>query len=300
MGPKINDVEVKFNVEDSFVLAALPYRKASYQRAEEAQENEESPQVRSDEPAIIEHTDVGGPLRVSTRARFSYELDRYNKNALLIFEGNTTDVNLSTEDDADESDDMSTKFKRTFEQYRFEVEVHSNLNDDEIASTCDRFFQQDFTDYGCVAVMMLAKTRRGIVETSHSPRSEFGVMRYMSDLLPPTLRDKPTIYIVQTEGYYLVPRARIWSTLPQDNLEFRLLVPNVSSPDARGQRSSGACLLKHIHEKLTSLGDQTDFCTLLQDAVNEFVYQTPTLHGQPFRLYSSLTKELRLVRTPEP
>ncbi|XP_035440199.2 uncharacterized protein LOC118269278 [Spodoptera frugiperda] len=302
MGPKMQQIEVQLSVEDSFVTAALPYNKAEYQKVEESTNRvSENSEDRSEEPSVSVSGELEedlDPVRISTRARYSYELDRYNKHAMLIFEGNSSDAG-SQFDDEDPSDDVSAKFKETFEKFHFEVTIYKDLNDDEIASTCERFFQRDFTDYGCVAVMMLPKTREGVVETCHTPKSEFGVMRYMADLMPPTLQDKPKIYIVQTEGYYVIPRARVWSTLPQDNLEFRLCVPIVSTPDICGRRSKVTCLLEYIHEKISTLGDQVDLQTLLSDSVNEFIRTTQLFDFPLPGFYSSLTKELRFVRKPE-
>ncbi|KAF9408969.1 hypothetical protein HW555_011519 [Spodoptera exigua] len=303
MGPKMQEIEVKFTVEDSFVTAALPYNRAKYQKVEDNDTHvPERPEDRSVEPTVSEDLEEDSdPVRISTRARYSYELDRYNKNAMLIFEGNSSDdAGISFDDeDGSQSDDVSAKIRQTFEKFHFEVTIYKDLNDEEIANTCERFFQRDFTDYGCVAVMMLPKTRDGIVETCHTPKSEFGVMRYMSDLMPPTLQDKPKIYIVQTEGCYVIPRARVWSTLPQDNLEFRLCVPIVSAPDISGRTSKVCCLLEYIHEKISSLGDQVDLQTLLSDSVSEFI-RTTQLYDFPLPgFYSSLTKELRFVRKPE-
>lgn len=59
---------------------------------------------------------------------------------MLIFEGNASDVAFQYRDDDDppHHNDMSMKFKRTFEKFRFEVNVYRNLTDEEIASTCER------------------------------------------------------------------------------------------------------------------------------------------------------------------
>ncbi|KAJ8731667.1 hypothetical protein PYW07_004831 [Mythimna separata] len=304
--PKVEEIEVNFTIEDraNFVVCAMPFNKASYQKAEE---NKKDSEVSEPEdggvrvvPSVNEVLEEVDPLRVSTMARYSYELDRYTKNAMLIFEGNASDIAFenSDEDAPPKAEDMSMKFKETFEKFRFEVHIHRNLTDEEIASTCERFFQRDFSEYGCVAVMMLAKIRDGIVESSHTPNSEHGVLRYMSDLAPPTLQDKPKIFIVQTEDYYVIPRARVWSTLPQDNLEFRLAVPIVSSPDPLGRRTKVYCLLEHIYKKINRLGDQTDLQTIFTDSINEYV-RTSEFCVVP-GYYSTLTKELRLFRTPEP
>ncbi|KAJ8721801.1 hypothetical protein PYW08_004203 [Mythimna loreyi] len=301
--PVMQEIEVDFTNKDSVLVCAMPFNKANYQRAEEKTENSESDNPENGGvrgvPSASEDAEEVDPLRVSTMARYSYELDRYKKNAMLIFEGNASDVAFesSEEDDPPQADDMSIKFKETFEKFRFEVTIHRNLTDEEIASTCERFFQRDFTEYGCVAIMMLAKIRDGIVESSHTPNSEHGVLQYMSDLAPPTLQDKPKIFIVQTEDYYVIPRARVWSTLPQDNLEFRLAVPIVSSPDPRGKRSKVYCLLEHIYKKINRLGDQTDLQTIFTDSINEYV-RTSEFCVVP-GYYSTLTKELRLFRTPE-
>lgn len=44
---------------------------------------------------------------------------------------------------------------------------------------------------------MLPKINDGYVESYHTPNSEFGVLRYLSDLYTPTLKGKPIIYIIQ-------------------------------------------------------------------------------------------------------
>lgn len=65
---------------------------------------------------------------------------RYSKNALLIFEGNASDIAFKDGggNTPPAADDTSTKFKHTFEKFRFEVNVYRNLTDEEISSTCER------------------------------------------------------------------------------------------------------------------------------------------------------------------
>lgn len=301
--PIMQEIEVNYTMEDSVVVCALPFNKACFQKVEEKLEDSSSTDpedgsVRS-VPSTGEDSEDLDPVRVSTTSRYSYELDRYKKNAMIIFEGNASDdaFDYSEKATPPQADDMSMKFKQTFEKFRFEVNVYRNMTDEEIASICERFFQQDFTEYGCVAVMMLANIKDGIVASCHTPNSEHGVMRYMSDLAPPTLQEKPKIFIVQTENCYVIPRARLWSTLPQDNLEFRLAVPIVASTDAHGRRSRVYCLLDYIYKKINRSAEENDLQRILTDSINEYVRTSEFCIET--RYYSTLTKELRLFRTPE-
>ena len=76
--PKMQEIEVEYTIKDSVVVCALPYNKAGYQRAEETPSDPVNPgdgYVRNVRSNSVESVEVD-PLRVSTRARFSYELDR--------------------------------------------------------------------------------------------------------------------------------------------------------------------------------------------------------------------------------
>ncbi|CAH0585965.1 unnamed protein product [Chrysodeixis includens] len=234
---------------------------------------------------------------VSTKARYTYELDRYSKNAMLIFEGtdnaDTTENNF--QNGLPHNNDLSSRLKETFEKYRFEVEIHRGLKDHEIASTCDTFFQRDFTEYGCVGIIMLPKVNDGYVESYHTPKSEFGVLPYLSDLYTPTLEGKPIIYIIQTESCYVVPQARVSSRIPQDILEFRIPVP-ITTPDVKTTIVS--CLLEYVNTEIARLGDKTDLYTILKDSVKEFT-RSGQHYDVPVGFYSSLTKELWLAHTQE-
>lgn len=59
------------------------------------------------------------------------------------------------------------------------------------------------------------------------------------------------------------------------------------------------CLLEHIYKKINLLGDQTDLQTILSDTSIEYTRTSEFTIPTCF-LTSTFTKELRLVRTPEP
>lgn len=78
MGPKMQEIEVDYNIEKSAVVCALPYNKARYQKPEEKPKETENTENEfvSNVPSISDDSEDELPLRISTRARISYELDR--------------------------------------------------------------------------------------------------------------------------------------------------------------------------------------------------------------------------------
>lgn len=78
--PIMQEIEVNHIVKESVVVCAMPFNKACFQQAEEKLEDSPSPDpgdgsVRSVPSTGVDSEEVD-PVRVSTSARYSYELDR--------------------------------------------------------------------------------------------------------------------------------------------------------------------------------------------------------------------------------
>ncbi|XP_073947404.1 uncharacterized protein [Choristoneura fumiferana] len=141
--------------------------------------------------------------RITTRARITYELDRFRKNAMLMFvqilsdpPGGCRIIELTNQD--------VTELVKTFTSFRFEVDVHTDLTCSQLDQKCQEFFQRDFRQYGAVVVMVLSfDGTNGQLSALDGRFSESIILRHLTDYLNPTLHAKPKIYITEVDFAYL-------------------------------------------------------------------------------------------------
>lgn len=151
-------------------------------------------------------------LLLNTRAlskfAMTYELEKFEKNALMIFNQENVDGHqrrLGTEKDVE-------SLTRTFENFGFEVVEHKDLTKDEVFRELKTFTDRDFTDYGCVAVAVLTHgSNDGLLRAKDQQYSEIEIINHFKVLNRPTLVTKPKIIIIQAcRGTKIVPGAPVF------------------------------------------------------------------------------------------
>lgn len=125
------------------------------------------------------------------RFRYTYELERYSHNAMLIITNDLTpEINITVQ-----------RLKTTFEKFRFQAEVIFELRDIDIYRRCDEYFRRDFRSYGALAVLVIPK--------KFSVSNEYNIIleSYITqNFRMPTLKDKPVIYIAADYGIFTIKR----------------------------------------------------------------------------------------------
>lgn len=137
------------------------------------------------------------PFNEKALSRFAptYELEKYKKHALIIF--NQEDI-----DDKPRHGTISDvgALTNTFEKLGFEVKenVHHDLTKEEIFQKLDKFMKQDYTEYGCVGVAVLTHgSRYGRLRAQDKQYSEMEIINRFKGHNKPTLVTKPKFLIIQ-------------------------------------------------------------------------------------------------------
>lgn len=130
-----------------------------------------------------------------SRFAATYELEKYKKHALIIF--NQEDI-----DDKPRHGTISDveALTSTFEKFGFEVKdnVHHDLTKEKIFQKLDEFMKRDYTEYGCVGVVVLTHgSRYGRLRAHDIQYSEVEIINHFKVHNKPTLVTKPKFLIIQ-------------------------------------------------------------------------------------------------------
>ncbi|CAG9792807.1 unnamed protein product [Diatraea saccharalis] len=124
----------------------------------------------------------------------TYELEKFSKNVLLIF--NQENVNGYRQRYGTEQD--VTELERTFSNFGFDVIKRHDFTKKEIEKELKEFCSQDFTDYGCVGVVVLTHgTYNGLIRAKDDQYSELLILDYLKGDKQSTLITKPKLVIIQ-------------------------------------------------------------------------------------------------------
>lgn len=199
-----------------------------------------------------ENREVETNSRVRTKHRTTYELDRYVKNAMLVF----------YYDSYPGSKDTAVKVKNTFEKFRFEVEAHCNATGDQVRAICETFFQKDFEEYGAVAVIVVGmRNDEGAFITPGSCFAKSDIQNHFDKY---SLRLKPKIFLTQSHD--------IWfgTDLVNNLLTLNQFEMHLQSPYDYGLNAPSdviVCPLRIFCDKVDEFADRNSFPTI---AVSSF------------------------------
>lgn len=195
-----------------------------------------------------ENREVETNSRVRTKHRTTYELDRYVKNAMLVF----------YYDSYPGSKDTAVKVKNTFEKFRFEVEAHCNATGDQVRAICETFFQKDFEEYGAVAVIVVGmRNDEGAFITPGSCFAKSDIQNHFDKY---SLRLKPKIFLTQSDDIWT--GTGLVKTRALNQFEMHLL-SHMGSADA----GVIVCPLRILCDKVDEFADRNSFPTI---AVSSF------------------------------
>ncbi|KAL0830852.1 hypothetical protein ABMA28_002958 [Loxostege sticticalis] len=184
------------------------------------------------------------------RHRYTYELDKFQKNAMLVFQYDSHPGNRV----------LASKVKDTFEKFRFEVEVHDNAALHEVSQICNEFFQRDFDEIGAVGIVILARGFDNGNFMDYDPNIiESYIRSYFYSF---TNSEKPKIFLVQTD--FLHHRARCYD-VREGRVEnmVEMLLRYMESP------SNSRCPLHLLCDKVDELGDLISFERIASDTIHD-------------------------------
>ncbi|KAI5641283.1 caspase domain-containing protein [Phthorimaea operculella] len=127
----------------------------------------------------------------------TYELEKFEKNAMIIFNHEKVE---GYEDRVGTMEDEKA-LRDTFLKFGFEIyEPGRNLKKVDLFSALKKFSEQDFTDYGCVVIVILTHGSSNglLLATDEGQRySERDIISYFKTQTKATLITKPIILIIQ-------------------------------------------------------------------------------------------------------
>ncbi|CAH0596894.1 unnamed protein product [Chrysodeixis includens] len=219
--------------------------------------------------------------RALTKDATTYELEKFQKNALIIFNQETIDGHLprlGTEKDLE-------SLQKTFGNLGFEVDPHTDLTKDEIFKKLQEFTERDFTDYGCVAVAVMTHgSNNGLLRAKDQQYSEIEIINMFKDYSKPTLVTKPKVIIIQAcRGSKIMPgvpvfrSGKIQKDLDKDvepyilPVESDLLILHssyVGSPSHRNELH-GTWFIQALCSKINSLSTTHDLESIITEVKRE-------------------------------
>ncbi|XP_073956018.1 uncharacterized protein isoform X2 [Choristoneura fumiferana] len=230
----------------------------------------------SDDEVRIEFEQVS----VRTRGRYTYGLEAFEKNAMIIF--------AQSEEREQQVNDRIAMLKSRFGEFRFETDVHVDQSVEEMKSALEEFFSRDLSAVGAVAVVVLARAgEAGLVAARAQRCHESALLRWLTDDQPAALRGKPKIYITEANrtgvtadtGCYSLPLNK-YHDLDVLGIHIPVLIDGESHP------------LKILCEQLGS----ADFLDAVYTAAHSAEITFPELKDHPIQVTSTLQMQLRLEK----
>ncbi|XP_063623860.1 uncharacterized protein LOC134795860 [Cydia splendana] len=251
----------------------------------------------SESDSDSERLDVASGLavEVTTRARYTYELDRFQKNALLMFVQMKSEPPGSSRVEETTTQDINVILD-TLTGFRFEENTHIDLTCSEIENKCQEFFQQNFTEYGAVMVVVLTfNGTTGQLSALDGQLSESIILRHLTDNLNPTLLGKPKIYI--TEANRIISSEN-GLRLISISLEGHQDVLGFHIPKTMEHQSMIRRPLPLICDNIKNMADNHDFATILKKSAEDIAAEAnPVFVDNPIEYCNNLTKEMILARS---
>lgn len=269
-----------------FDQAALPFNAPVYNKigGKEAEDKPARGDEESDSEREEETVEGNSNVRITTRARLSYELDRYAKNCMLIFDNRNKFIGLHSQYPLEE----------TFQKYRFEVESYENCSRDEIIARCESFFQKDFSEYGAVAMVILADVN---IDHQYIARGSYfiadDVLKYFTTNQPPSLQGKPKISIFEANDFYYNKRGRMkYPDILMYHVPLSFSV--TSSADTKYLNQKLPKPIQLLCNNISEKGIQEDLYSLMVSTAVDGMRNNGLFKSFPLKIESTLTKDLML------
>ncbi|XP_063535301.1 uncharacterized protein LOC134745237 [Cydia strobilella] len=255
---------------------------------------EGSSESDSDSERLDEASGSTAVVEVTTRARYTYELDRFQKNALLMFVQMKSEPPGSSRVEETTTQDINVILD-VLAGFRFEANTHIDLTCSEIENKCQEFFQQNFTEYGAVIVVVLTfDGTTGQLSALDGRLSESIILRHLTDNVNPTLLTKPKIYI--TEANRIISSEN-GLRLISISLEGHQDVLGFHIPTMEHQSMIRRPLLL-ICDNIKKMADTHDFATILKKSAEDIAAEANSVFvDNPIEYCNKFTKEMILARS---
>ncbi|XP_045455989.1 caspase-3-like [Melitaea cinxia] len=164
----------------------------SYESDSKSEYNED----KTSEPVtpISESVNVLYNTRALSRHATTYKLEKFEKNFMIIFNQENIvgyEPRLGTEKDV-------ASLCSTFSEFGFECVVRTDYTKAEIMEELQVLKEKDFTDYGCVAVVVLTHgSSGGLLKAKDTSFHESEIVNFFKTHDKPTLATKAKLLIVQ-------------------------------------------------------------------------------------------------------
>ncbi|XP_026328065.1 caspase-1-like, partial [Hyposmocoma kahamanoa] len=124
----------------------------------------------------------------------TYKLETFEKNAMIIFNQYHVEgykPRVGTEEDG-------TRITETLQGFNFEGKQYMDCTKKQIFKKLEKFSKMDFTDYGCVAVVVMTHGgAKGRLMAKDDWYSEQDILEYFKHKDKPKLVTKPVVVIIQ-------------------------------------------------------------------------------------------------------
>ncbi|GBP05662.1 Caspase-1 [Eumeta japonica] len=129
----------------------------------------------------------------------TYELESFKSNVMLIF--NQYDIDSYTKPREGTHKDVES-LKNTFSKYNFRVIEREDKTKDEIFEILDEFCQNDFSEFGCVSVVVLTHGwDGGVLWAKDVTYNESEILQRFETHKNPSLVTKPKLFIFQVSVF---------------------------------------------------------------------------------------------------
>uniref|UniRef100_A0A1E1WKK4 Caspase family p20 domain-containing protein n=2 Tax=Pectinophora gossypiella TaxID=13191 RepID=A0A1E1WKK4_PECGO len=129
----------------------------------------------------------------------TYRLERFEKNAIIIFNQENIE---SYQPRVGTKQDVKAICK-TFSKFGFVIDknnIHDDLSKVELFKKLKEFSEKDFTDYGCIVIVILTHgMKNGLLRARDEGQlySELDVINHFKSQNKPTLLTKPVVLLIQ-------------------------------------------------------------------------------------------------------
>lgn len=204
------------------------------------------------------------------RFRYTYELDHYRRNAMLIITNDfTPDINNTVQ-----------RLTDTFQKFRFEVDMIFESSMEYINRRCDEFFGRDFTSYGALVVVVIPRKFTSTFKIQNT-MIETHIMQHFMKCPRPTLEEKPIIYIAADNDL---------TTIRNKDLEQFQHLLSLRLPNLKQYPFEHTPFFDNLINQLNNMADGEDLMKILDNVNREAIDR--------IKAENALNNETNLIEIP--
>ncbi|NP_001243935.1 caspase-4 [Bombyx mori] len=219
--------------------------------------------------------------RALTKYATTYELEKFEKNALLIF--NQENIYGYSPRKGTEKDVESLTV--TFQKFGFEVVEHKDLTKDEVLNEIKEFSSRDLRDYGCIGIAVLTHgSSDGMLRAKDMQYSEKEILRHFKVHDKPFLVTKPKFLIIQAcrgkeemQGAAVFRSGKLRKDLDEDlepyvlpiEADMLILHSSYSGKPSHRHEVDGSWFIQSLCSKINELSETHDLESIITEVKRE-------------------------------